>query len=75
MGFLANLSLASSPWSEEFFSKTDLEDGKRTFSIHCAQCHGIGGTGGGHSRNGPSLTDDFTIYGEQFEDIYNGSKR
>ena len=71
IGFFANSLLSSSLWSKETFSKTDLEDGKRTFSIHCAQCHGIGGAGGGHSRNGPSLTDSITIYGEQIQDIYN----
>ncbi|SVE22058.1 uncharacterized protein METZ01_LOCUS474912, partial [marine metagenome] len=71
IGFFANSLLSSSLWSKETFSKTDLEDGKRTFSVHCAQCHGIGGAGGGHSRNGPSLTDSITIYGEQIQDIYN----
>ena len=71
IGFFANSVLSSSLWAEEIFSETDLQDGKRTFSIHCVQCHGIGGAGGGHSRNGPSLTDSVTIYGEQFQDIYN----
>ena len=56
--------------ADDALSKTDLMEGKRTFSIHCAQCHGIGGVGGGHSRNGPSLTDKVTIYGDELEDIY-----
>ena len=56
--------------ADDVLSKTDLMEGKRTFSIHCAQCHGIGGAGGGHSRNGPSLTDKVTIYGDELEDIY-----
>ncbi|PPR34813.1 MAG: Cbb3-type cytochrome c oxidase subunit CcoP2 [Alphaproteobacteria bacterium MarineAlpha9_Bin5] len=56
--------------ADEATSEAEIREGKRTFSVHCAQCHGIGGAGGGHSRNGPSLTDAVTIYGGELEDIY-----
>jgi cytochrome c oxidase cbb3-type subunit 3 len=48
----------------------DAANGKRTFTVHCVQCHGLDGKGGGHSRNGPSLTDNVTLHGGTFEDIY-----
>ena len=56
--------------ADEATSEAQIREGKRTFSVHCAQCHGIGGAGGGHSRNGPSLIDSVTIYGDELEDIY-----
>ena len=61
--------LAHSVQADESSFEPDLREGKRTFSIYCAQCHGIGGAGGGHSRNGPSLTDSISIYGDQLTDI------
>ena len=61
--------LAHSVQADEPSLEADLREGKRSFSIYCAQCHGIGGAGGGHSRNGPSLTDSISIYGDQLTDI------
>ena len=49
---------------------SDLTEGKRTFTVHCIQCHGLGGKGGGHSRSGPSLTDNITMHGNSLEAIY-----
>jgi len=43
----------------------DHKNGKRTFVIYCEQCHGMGGRGGA----GPNLTDEFTLHGEELEDI------
>ena len=64
MGFTSVLAQAA-----ELNSDVDLQEGKRTFSIYCTQCHGIGGAGGGHSRNGPNLTDSISIYGGKLSDI------
>ncbi len=45
--------------------EADIKDGKRTFHIYCAECHAVGGTGGA----GPNLTDEFTLHGDEYEDI------
>lgn len=50
--------------ADEVFDKKMLE-GKRTFDIHCAVCHGFDGSGGA----GPSLADDLTLHGADLEDI------
>ena len=42
-----------------------IEEGKRTFNIHCAVCHGPSGGGGA----GPNLTDQYTRHGERYEDM------
>jgi cytochrome c oxidase cbb3-type subunit 3 len=45
----------------------DLIQGRKTFHIHCLQCHGQGGVGG----MGPNLTDEATLHGGDYEDILN----
>ncbi len=52
-------------------SLANVKEGQRTFTVHCVQCHGLNGKGGGHSRSGPSLTDNITIHGDTLEDISN----
>ena len=52
-------------------SLANVMEGQRTFTVHCVQCHGLNGKGGGHSRSGPSLTDNITIHGDTLEDISN----
>ncbi len=48
----------------------NVKEGQRAFTVHCVQCHGLNGTGGGHSRSGPSLTDNITIHGDSLEEIF-----
>lgn len=45
--------------------EADILEGKRIFQVHCTECHAIGGTGGA----GPNLTDEFTLHGDDYEDI------
>jgi mono/diheme cytochrome c family protein len=40
--------------------------GKRLFDIHCTHCHGLNGTGGA----GPNLTDQTTVHGDGYYDVY-----
>ncbi len=44
----------------------EIVAGKRIFSVHCASCHGLNGTGGA----GPNLTDEASIFGNGYYDIF-----
>ncbi len=44
-----------------------IEEGQRTFHIHCGECHGVGGRG----ALGPNFTDDVTLHGDRYEDMVN----
>ena len=51
--------------ADEAELEADIKEGKRTFQIYCAECHAVGGTGGA----GPNLTNEFTLHGDEYEDI------
>ena len=57
--------LVNSEYMRPRVDSKSLKAGKRTFVVHCEQCHGLGGRGGA----GPNLTDEFTLHGETFDDI------
>jgi cytochrome c oxidase cbb3-type subunit 3 len=65
---LVAVTLAIGSWSPAANAGTDdLTQGRKTFYIHCLQCHGQGGVGG----MGPNLTDEATLHGGEYEDILN----
>ena len=43
----------------------DIDNGRRTFSIHCSRCHGPFGNG----ALGPNLTDEAALHGETYQDM------
>jgi mono/diheme cytochrome c family protein len=51
--------LVNSKYMRPRLNQESLKSGKRTFVVHCEQCHGLGGRGGA----GPNLTDEFTLHG------------
>ncbi|MBT06072.1 MAG: hypothetical protein CMM32_04040, partial [Rhodospirillaceae bacterium] len=57
--------LVNSKYMRPRVDAESLKSGKRTFVVHCEQCHGLGGRGGA----GPNLTDEFTLHGETYDDI------
>ena len=67
----SSLYFGSNALTASEVSLANVKEGQRTFTVHCVQCHGLNGKGGGHSRSGPSLTDNITIHGDTLEDISN----
>ena len=62
------IALSTVSWIPVAQAETDdLMQGRKTFHIHCLQCHGQGGVGG----MGPNLTDEATLHGGEYEDILN----
>jgi mono/diheme cytochrome c family protein len=59
--------LVNSKYMRPRLNPESMKSGRRTFVVHCEQCHGLGGRGGA----GPNLTDEFTLHGETFDDILN----
>ena len=72
IGFVVlwTLSFRTDVFANDELPAPNIHEGKRTFTVHCVQCHGLEGKGGGHSRSGPNLTDNVTIHGDSLEDIY-----